>query len=365
MSATIAVDIGGTFTDVVLEYGARRVTLKTPTTPAAPASGVMTGLADVLAEANLTPRDVGLVLHGTTLATNAILERKGASTALVTTAGFRDVLEIGYETRYDQYDLGIEKPAPLVPRALRLPVPERVDVTGGVRAPLNEDAVAALAPALDAAEVNSVAIAFLHAYANPAHEERAAQILTALRPHLAISLSSEVSPEIREFERFTTASANAYVKPLMARYLEDLQGRFSAAGFAAPILMMTSGGGLCTLATAARLPVRLVESGPAGGAIFAGTIAEACGLDKTLSFDMGGTTAKICLLEGFRPHMAREFEVDRSERSMKGSGLPLRIPVIEMVEIGAGGRLHRRPRRHGPHQGRPRERWRRPRPRRL
>lgn len=337
MRASIAVDIGGTFTDVVLEHGPRRVTVKTPTTPSAPAEGVMNGLAAVLSEAGLAPGDVGLVLHGTTLATNAILERKGAVTALLTTEGFRDVLEIGYETRFDQYDLFLEKPAPLVPRARRFPVPERVDVTGAVRTPLDEAAVEALVPKLDEAGVTSVAVAFLHAYANPAHEERTGEILARLRPDLSITLSSEVSPEIREFERFTTASANAYVKPLMARYLADLEARLAAGGYTAPVLLMTSGGGLCTLATAARLPVRLVESGPAGGAIFAGTVAEACGLHHVLSFDMGGTTAKICLLEGFRPRMAREFEVDRSARYVKGSGLPLRIPVIEMVEIGAGG----------------------------
>jgi N-methylhydantoinase A len=337
MTATVAVDIGGTFTDVVLETGGRRVTTKTPTTPDAPAQGVMTGLACVLREAGLAPGDVGLVLHGTTLATNAILERKGAVTALVTTQGFRDVLEIGTETRHDQYDLMIDKPVPLVPRRNRLTVPERVDVSGAVRTPLDEAAVEALVPALDAAGVESVAVAFLHAYANPAHEQRTREILSARRPDLAITLSSEVSPEIREYERFSTASANAYVKPLMQRYLEDLQARLTAGGFNGAVLMITSGGGLCTLETAAHVPVRLVESGPAGGAIFAGTVAGALDLPQTLSFDMGGTTAKICLLQGSRPHMAREFEVDRSQRHVKGSGLPLRIPVIEMVEIGAGG----------------------------
>ncbi|MEM9223708.1 MAG: hydantoinase/oxoprolinase family protein [Pseudomonadota bacterium] len=337
MTAAIAVDIGGTFTDIVLEEGSRRVTIKTPTTPSAPAEGVMEGLSRVLGEAGLSASDITLLLHGTTLATNAILERKGAVTALVTTAGFRDVLEIGYETRFDQYDLMIEKPAPLVPRPLRFAVEERVDVYGNVRTPLSEAGVKTLVPQLEAAGVKSVAVAYLHGYANDAHEQRTAEILYDLCPDLSISLASKVSPEIREYERFTTASADAYVKPLMRRYLADLDERLHAAGFSCPTLMMTSGGGLCSLSSAADMPIRLVESGPAGGAIFARTIAEDLDLPKTLSFDMGGTTAKICLLSEFRPQMSRDFEVDRSERYVKGSGLPLRIPVIEMVEIGAGG----------------------------
>jgi len=337
MTATIAVDIGGTFTDVVLEAGARRVTTKTLTTPQAPAEGVLVGIAQVLDEAGLEPGDVRLVLHGTTLATNAILERKGAVTAFVTTAGFRDVLEIGYETRFDQYDLNIDKPVPLVPRSRRFVVDERIDVVGEVRTALDERSVETVLPALDASGAESVAIGLLHSYANPTHERRVAEIIAAARPALTLTLSSDVCPEIREYERFTTASANAYVKPLMARYLADLAHRLVAAQLTAPLLMMTSGGGLCTLETAAELPIRLIESGPAGGAILARAVAEALGLEHALSFDMGGTTAKLCVLERYRAHMAREFEVDRAERYLKGSGLPLRIPVIEMVEIGAGG----------------------------
>lgn len=337
MIARLAVDIGGTFTDVALEQAERRWTVKTLTTPKAPAEGVMNGIGQVLEAAGIGAFEVGLVIHGTTLATNAILERKGAVTALITTEGFRDVLEIGYETRFDQYDLMLEKPKPLVPRARRLVVGERVDVQGRVLTPLDEDGVTALLPKLDEAGVESVAIGFLHAYANPAHERRVAEILRAERPDLWLTLSSEVCPEIREYERFTTASANAYVQPLMTAYLGELGEQLEAAGIAAPLLLMTSGGGLSTLETAKKFPIRLVESGPAGGAILASRVSASLGLGKALSFDMGGTTAKICLIEDYQPESAREFEVDRSARFMKGSGLPLRIPVIEMVEIGAGG----------------------------
>jgi N-methylhydantoinase A len=333
----LAVDIGGTFTDVVLERGDNRWTVKTLTTPSAPAQGVLRGIEQTLAAAGLQGGDIDLLIHGTTLATNAILERKGAATALVTTEGFRDVLDIGYETRFDQYDLMLEKPVPLVPRERRLTLRERVDVQGEVLIPLDDADVFSLLPALDDLDVQSVAIGFLHAYANPAHEQRVAEILRSERPDLVVSLSSEVCPEIREYERFTTTSANAYVQPLMSVYLGDLADRLAAAGITAPLLLMTSGGGLTTLETARRFPIRLVESGPAGGAILASRAAEAQGLDKVLSFDMGGTTAKICLIENFEPASAREFEVDRSARFIKGSGLPLRIPVIEMVEIGAGG----------------------------
>ena len=337
MKARLAVDIGGTFTDIALEQGERRWSVKTLTTPKAPAEGVLRGIIQTLDIAGLDAGDVALIIHGTTLATNAILERKGAVTALITTEGFRDVLEIGYETRFDQYDLMLEKPQPLVPRERRFTVLERVDVQGKVLAPLDEDAVRGLLPDLDAQGVESVAIGFLHAYANPDHERRCAELLKAERPDLGVSLSSDVCPEIREYERFTTTTANAYVRPLMSDYLGELGERLAARGIDAPLLLMTSGGGLTTLETARKFPIRLVESGPAGGAILASRVAASLGLDKVLSFDMGGTTAKICLIGDGRPESAREFEVDRSARFTKGSGLPLRIPVIEMIEIGAGG----------------------------
>ena len=335
--AKLAIDIGGTFTDVALERGDDRWTTKVLTTPAQPELGVIHGIKDALGKSGLTPAAIDLLIHGTTLATNAIIERKGALTALITTEGFRDILQIGYESRYNQYDVMIEKVVPLVPRYLRLPVPERVDVHGEVLKPLDEAAVAALVPVLRDEKVKSVAVGYLHAYANPAHEQRTGEILAAAMPELSISLSSDVCPEVREYERLTTTAANAYVRPLMEGYLSRLETALGALGFACPVLLMTSGGGLTTLQTAKRLPIRLVESGPAGGAILAQHIAREAGLDKVISFDMGGTTAKICVIDDYEPQKNREFEVDRQARFMKGSGLPMRIPVIEMVEIGAGG----------------------------
>jgi N-methylhydantoinase A len=333
----LAVDIGGTFTDVVLETAAGRTTVKVLTTPAAPEDGVLEGVRLVLSEAGTAASDIAVFLHGTTLATNAIIERKGAVTALVTTEGFRDVLDIGYESRYNQYDVMIDKPASLVPRQRRFTVSERVGVKGAVLTPLDEAAVRAVVPKLLESGAESVAVGYMHAYANPAHEIRTREIIEEMAPGLSVSLSSEVCPEIREYERFSTTSANAYVRPLMSSYLGRLRDALSAMGIACPVLMMTSGGGLTALETARRFPIRLVESGPAGGAILASQIAAELGLDKVISFDMGGTTAKICLIENHEAGKAREFEVDRQARFMKGSGLPLRIPVIEMVEIGAGG----------------------------
>ena len=331
--ARLAVDIGGTFTDLALEQGARRHTAKVLTTPDAPERGVLDGVAAILREAALAPGDITLLVHGTTLATNALIERKGARTALITTAGHRDVLAMRNESRYDQYDLNIALPDPLVPRHLRLPVPERLDNTGAVLLPLDEDAVRAL----DLDGVESVAVGFLHSFVNPTHERRVRDILAVMHPDLPVTLSCEVSPEMREWERFSTAAANAYVQPLVAGYLRRLEAGLQAMGLDAPLFLMLSGGGLTTIDTACRFPIRLVESGPAGGAIFAADIARACGLDRVLSFDMGGTTAKVCLIDDYAPQASRSFEVARIGRFQRGSGLPLRIPVIEMVEIGAGG----------------------------
>lgn len=335
--ARLAVDIGGTFTDLALDTGARVFTLKVLTTTRAPEEGVLGGVARILDQAGLAPSDIGLLVHGTTLATNALIERKGARTALVVTEGMRDSVEMAYENRFEQYDVNVDRPLPLVPRALRLPVRERLASDGSVLLPLDEDSVHALADQLRDAGVESIAIGLIHAYANPAHEQRVAEILRAHLPDASISLSSEVCPEIREYERQSTTCANAYVQPLMARYLTRLGERLREDGLTCPFFLMTSGGGLASLDTAIRFPIRLVESGPAGGAILAARIATQMGLDSVLSYDMGGTTAKICLIDAMTPLKSRTFEVDRVYRFKRGSGLPVRIPVIEMVEIGAGG----------------------------
>ena len=333
----LAIDVGGTFTDVVLETGRVRRSTKVLTTPDAPERAILDGSRAVLAEAGLAFADLGVVIHGTTLATNAIIERKGALTALIATEGFRDIIEIADESRYDQYDLTIEKPKVLVPRRLRFTVAERIDVTGKVRLALDEASVEKAAQQLARERVEAVAVALIHAYANPEHERRVAEIVSRICPGVAITLSSEACPEVREYERTSTAVANAYVQPMMAGYLGRLEAAFAAEGCRRPIQLMTSGGSLMSLAVARRLPVRLIESGPAGGAILAGAIAAERSERKVLSFDMGGTTAKICLIHECQPFKARSFEVDRAARFLKGSGLPVRIPVIEMVEIGAGG----------------------------
>jgi N-methylhydantoinase A len=336
-AARIAVDIGGTFTDIVLEQGEKRWTGKVLTTPQRPAEGFMTAIRQIMAEAGLQPDAVSGVIHGTTLGTNALIERKGARTAFLTTGGFRDVLEIGYENRFDQYDLMIEKPAPLVPRGLRFTVAERVGAKGNVILPLDEAGVRAIVPELRRQGVRSLAIGFLQAFTNPVHEERARDILRQEMPELSISLAAEVCPEIREYDRFSTACANAYIRPIMQTYLDDLEAQMRAAGFNCPIFLMTSSGAMTSVEVAKQFPVRLVESGPAGGALLAAQVALECGLDKVLSFDMGGTTAKICFIDNGLPQASRSFEVGRVYRFTKGSGLPLRIPVIEMIEIGAGG----------------------------
>src|SRR5271165_2759367 len=337
MQHRLGVDIGGTFTDVALESGGRRFTSKVLTIADAPERSVLEAIAVVLGEAALAPPALSIIIHGTTLATNALIERKGASTALITTLGFRDTIEIRHENRFEQYDVGIELPAPLVPRRLRFPVRERIDARGRVLVPLDEADVVRLAERLASERVESVAVGFLHSFTNPAHERRAGEILAERLPSVAITLSSDVSPEMREYERFSTACANAYVQPMIGRYLADLETMLRREGFVCPLFLMLSGGGLTAVETAIRFPVRLVESGPAGGAIFAAEIARQCKLDKVLSYDMGGTTAKICLIDELKPQTSRAFEVARIYRFKKGSGLPLRIPVIEMVEIGAGG----------------------------
>jgi N-methylhydantoinase A len=310
----VAVDIGGTFTDAVLVASDDEVlaTAKTLTTHDSPTQGALAGVRQVVEQAGLSFEDISGFIHGTTLATNALIERRGACVAGITTAGFRDILEIGYERRYSQYDIDLEKPDLIVPRARCFTVPERMSARGQVIAPLDETAIDGLVAALEVSGAEAVAVCLLHAYSNPAHEQRLRDLLHARCPGLALSLSSEVSPEAREFDRLCTTVANAYVQPLMSAYLSDF-----AAAFAAE--------------------VRLVESGPAGGAILSARVAARCGAEQVLSFDMGGTTAKLCLIDHFRPQTARRFEVSRAARFVKGSGMPVRVPVVEMIEIGAGG----------------------------
>ena len=337
LTARIGVDIGGTFTDVVLENGQMRHTAKVLTTPRAPEEGVSAGIRGVLADSGVTPDEVSLIIHGTTLATNALIERKGVTTALVTTEGFRDSVEMGSESRFEQYDINMEKPLPLVPRRRRFVVAERLNAAGEIILALDETAVSALVGPLKKLQVESIAIGFLHSYVNPVHERRAHEILSAALPDVTFTLSSDVAPEMREYERFSTACANAYVQPIMARYLRRLESGLKKQGFGCPLFVMLSGGGVADIETGIRFPIRLVESGPVGGAIFSSYTAAECGLSQVLSFDMGGTTAKICVINDSKPHAERSFEVARAHRFLKGSGLPLRIPVIQMVEIGAGG----------------------------
>ena len=333
----MGVDIGGTFTDVAIAMREGYVSAKLPTTSDDPVRGVREAMRDALARADLGSGDVETVIHGTTLATNAIIEKKGAVTGVITTEGFRDILEIAYERRYDQYDIYLEKPDLLVPRERCLTVPERIDADGEVWRALDEAAVVPLLERLERLGTESLAIGLLHSYANPAHEQRLRELISARRPDLPISLSCEVCPEIREFDRLCTTVVNAYIKPLMSRYLHSLADALEADGFNCPLLVMTSGGGMTSVDTAVRFPVRLVESGPSGGALLARRIARQLDLPSVVSFDMGGTTAKLCLIDDAQPLTSRQFEVARAARFIRGSGIPLRIPVIEMIEIGAGG----------------------------
>ena len=336
-AARLGVDIGGTFTDVVLDVAGQRHSTKVLTTYSAPEEAIVQGLHRVCALAGIAPSALTQIIHGTTLATNALIERRGAKTALITTQGFRDVIEMRSESRFEQYDLNLTLPEPLLPRNRRYTVAERIGARGDVLIALDRAEVEGLCDTLRAAGYQSIAVGLLHSYANPAHERLIRAVLEDRLPGVMISLSSEVSPQMREYERFNTTVANAYIKPLMKSYLDRLAERLAAEGAACPIFLMHSGGGIISLQSAAEFPVRLVESGPAGGAVFAAGIAAQHGLDKVLSFDMGGTTAKICLIRNYTPKTARVFEVARSYRFKKGSGMPISIPVIDMVEIGAGG----------------------------
>jgi len=334
----VGIDIGGTFTDLLLvgEDGAV-VIGKTLTTPGDPSLAVENALRPVLEAGAIKGGERGTLLHGTTLVTNALIERKGAPTALLTTAGFRDAVEIGREHRYELYDLNLELPKPLVPRHLRFDVPERIAADGSVLQSLDEDFVRRLVAELRDKGIKAIAVCYLNSFRNPVHEERTAEIIAAVAPKIRVSVSSEVVAEIREFPRTSTTLANVYVQERVSDYLAGLQHRLDSLGFVGSFFVMLSSGGIATRETAARFPVRLLESGPAAGALAAAQAGALCGHKDLLSFDMGGTTAKLCVIEDGQPLKTHEFEVDRVYRFRKGSGLPVRIPVIDMIEIGAGG----------------------------
>ncbi|WP_137125492.1 hydantoinase/oxoprolinase family protein [Roseomonas sp. HF4] len=335
----IGVDIGGTFTDFVL-LDSRDGSLrngKLLTTPHAPEDAVLAGIRELLDAHGIAPDHVAHVIHGTTLVANALIERRGVPTALFTTDGFRDVVEIGTELRHDTYDLFMRVPEPLVPRSRRIEVPERILPDGAIRTPLDEDAAREAARALAASGVQAVAVCFLHAFRNPAHERRMGEIIAEEAPGLTLCLSSDVVPEIGEYERASTTICNAYVLPVAQRYLTRLAEGLRGIGLRGPLYLMLSDGGTVTASTAAAHPIRLVQSGPAGGVRATALLGAASGAGDVLCFDMGGTTAKACLIEGGEPLRSLDFEVARVDRFRKGSGLPLKVPVIEMIEIGAGG----------------------------
>ena len=337
---SLGIDIGGTFTDlVVYDHDAgSSVSRKVLTTHDDPARAVAAGVAGLLAQARLDPGSFARTVHATTLFTNALIERKGAVTGLITTAGFADTLEIGRERKYELYDLAIAKPEPLVPRHLRLEVTERTRADGRIARRLDTRVLAARAGALAKAGVEAIAVVFLHAYANPRHETEAARLIAKRHPGIAVTTSHEVAPEIREYERASTTAANAYIKPLAQKYLALMARRVADLGIPAPLLLMLSSGGLTHVQEAQRVPVQMLESGPAAGAIAAAFFGRADSPGgNVLAFDMGGTTAKLSLVDGGEPLTAYSFEAARQRRFIEGSGLPIRISTIELIEIGAGG----------------------------
>ena len=338
-SIRVGVDVGGTFTDFVLVDENRDLifTGKRLTTSEDPSVAITEGLERLVEEAGTSVPELDAVVHGTTLVANTMIERKGAKIGLITTAGFRDSLEMGREIRYDLYDLFFERPKPLAPRFLRLAIDERVNSNGEVLRPLDESGLQDAAQQLKEEGVEAIAICFMHSYANDSHERRAKEVLEAAFPNIPITTSTEVAPEIREYERANTACANAYVLPLMQRYLGDLSDKLSALGLKQPLYLMQSSGGIASVETGRKAPIHLIESGPAAGATAGAFYGRLTDTHHLISFDMGGTTAKMCLIEEFEPEHAHEFEAGRVRRFKKGSGLPLKVPVIDLIEIGAGG----------------------------
>jgi N-methylhydantoinase A len=339
VSHSLAIDIGGTFTDIVVYDHVRAESLahKELTTPEAPHKGVVSGIRRLFTQHEIPYSAVTRVVHATTLFTNALIERKGAMTGLITTAGFRDTLEMQREHKYELYDLFIELPKPLVRRALRLEVEERTNVDATIAIPLDEEGLLAAAKTLRDAGVTSVAVVFLHSYANPKHERRAGELLREAYPDLFVSLSSDVSPQIREFERTSTTVANAYIKPLADSYLDLMSREIAGLGIRAPLFMMLSNGGLTHVDEAKRVPIQLLESGPAAGALAGAFFGVRSNIPDVLAFDMGGTTAKLSIIDKGEPLVAYRFETSRQKRFAEGSGLPLNISTVELIEIGAGG----------------------------
>lgn len=337
MSFRVGFDVGGTFTDFALQADdGRLLTGKRLTTPHDPARACIEGLRELVARAGLGWADLAQAVHGTTLGSNVVIERKGKNVALLTTRGFRDVLIIGREKRYQLYDLFIEKPAPLVPRSRIREVRERIAFDGEVLVPLDEAELRATVRRLAKDAITSLAVCFLHAYVNPAHERRAAEIVREEAPYITVSLSSDVSPVIREYERTSTTVVNAYVMTAVRDYLERLERALADLGHRGRLFVMQSGGGIATAETMARFPVRMIESGPAAGALMAAAYGKVTGHADLVAFDMGGTTAKLALIVGGRPQTIREFELHRV-RLQPGSGIPMNIQAVDLVEIGAGG----------------------------
>jgi N-methylhydantoinase A len=336
---SLGIDIGGTFTDIVAFNPAtgQAFAWKESTTQDDPARGVLAGVRHLLAHHAIDPGAIGRIVHATTLFTNALIERRGAATGLITTAGFRDVLEIARERKYELYDLFIRMPRPLVPREWRREVRERLAPDGTIEIPLDPDQLRSEVRLLVAKGVTSLAIMFLHAYANPVHEQQAAQIITAAFPSLSLSLSSDIAPEIREYPRASTTVANAYVRPIAESYLQNLAVQLATLGISGGLHLMLSNGGLTHVNEARRAPVHLLESGPAAGALAGAWFGRAAGADRILAFDMGGTTAKLALVDDGQPRLAFGFEAAREKRFLRGSGLPIQIATIELIEIGAGG----------------------------
>ena len=340
MTHRLGIDIGGTFTDFALvdDSTGELSVYKQLTTPQDPSASVLSGCATLLDETGVSIADIATVVHGTTLVTNAVIERRGAITGMLVTRGFRDVLDIAMERRYDLFDLRLRFAEPVIPRALRAEIDERVMFDGTIGTALDGAEVeSAVARLVDEHGIESLAICFLHSYANSSHEEAAREIVVRCFPDLRLTTSSEVLPFMREYERWSTTTVNAYVRPLTDRYLHRLESGLAEMGFTGRLLVMTASGGTVTPQIARRFPVRLIESGPAAGALMAAFLGERLDEPNLLSFDMGGTTAKGALIRDGRPLRRYEFEVAREHDFKQGSGLPLRIPVIDMIEIGAGG----------------------------